>query len=141
MPVCRFAGLPKLSTLKVLPYGKVKLVDENLLEGIQIVLLIEDEHCLLIVYGVNRPKTQWTVAVGNQNGITGDASRALIAVRERLDIRQEYKCEKRLFKNVLFIVDQVACIMYGLTNLEFIIQGMIIGARDAHTSMTDPSVD
>ena len=30
---------------EILPHGKVKLVDEYLLEGIQIVLLVEDKHC------------------------------------------------------------------------------------------------
>ena len=65
---------------KILPYRKVKLVDEYLLEGIQVVLLIEDEHRLLVVDGVNRTETQRTVAVGYQNSVAGDASRALVAV-------------------------------------------------------------
>jgi hypothetical protein len=42
------------SQSKILPHGKVKLVDEYLLEGIQTVLLVEDKHCLLVVDGVNR---------------------------------------------------------------------------------------
>ena len=65
---------------KVLPHSKIELVDENLLEGIQIVLLVKDEHCLLVVDGVNRTETQRTVAVGYQNGITGNTSRTLVAV-------------------------------------------------------------
>jgi hypothetical protein len=36
------------SQSKILPHGKVKLVDEYLLEGIQTVLLVEDKHCLLL---------------------------------------------------------------------------------------------
>ena len=67
--------------LKILLHRKVKLVDENLLEGIQVVLFIEDEHCLLVVDGVNRAETQRTIAVGYQNGIAGDTGRALVAVR------------------------------------------------------------
>jgi len=47
--------------LKVLPHGKFKLVDENLLEGIQVILLVEDEHRLLVIDGVNRTETQRTV--------------------------------------------------------------------------------
>ena len=35
--------------LKVLSYCKLKLVDEDLLEGIEIVLLVENEHSFLIV--------------------------------------------------------------------------------------------
>lgn len=43
---------------EILPHGKVKLVDEYLFEGIQIVLLVEDEHRFLVVDGVNRTETQ-----------------------------------------------------------------------------------
>ena len=71
----------QIAQSKRLPHRKVKLVDENLLEGIQIVLLVEDKHCLLVVDGVNRTETQRTVAVGYQNGIAGNAGRALVAVR------------------------------------------------------------
>ena len=48
------------SQSKILPHGKVKLVDEYLLEGIQIVLLVEDKHGLLVVDRVNRTETQRT---------------------------------------------------------------------------------
>ena len=81
---CYFStGLVELSSQsKILPHGKVKLVDEYLLEGIQTVLLVEDKHCLLVVDGVNRTETQRTVAVGYQNGVAGDAGRAFVAVRK-----------------------------------------------------------
>lgn len=34
--------------LEVLPYSKFKLLDEDLLEGVEVVLLIENEHCLCL---------------------------------------------------------------------------------------------
>ena len=36
-------------SLKILSYRKFKLVNENLLEGIEVVLLVKDKHCLLVV--------------------------------------------------------------------------------------------
>ena len=72
--------------LKIFSYCKLKLVDEDLLEGIEIVLLVENEHSLLVVNGINRAETQRTIAVGNQYGVAGDASRALVAIRKCLDI-------------------------------------------------------
>jgi hypothetical protein len=73
-------------TLEVFPHSKVKLVNENLFESIQIILLVEDEHCLLVVDGVNRAETQRAVAIGYQDGITGDASRTLVSIGKSLDI-------------------------------------------------------
>ena len=113
------------SQSKILPHGKVKLVDEYLLEGIQTVLLVEDKHCLLVVDGVNRTETQRTVAVGYQNGVAGDAGRAFVAVRKCLDIRQEHQRQQRLLEYVLTAVYQVAGIMQGLANLKLIVQWMI----------------
>ena len=40
---------PDVLFLKILLYRKLELVDEDLLEGIEIVLLVEDEHRLLVV--------------------------------------------------------------------------------------------
>ena len=40
---------PDVLFLKILLYRKLELVDEDLLEGIEIVLLIEDKHRLLVV--------------------------------------------------------------------------------------------
>ena len=39
--------------LEVLPYCKLKLIDEDLLESIKVVLFIEDKHGLLVVNRVN----------------------------------------------------------------------------------------
>ena len=52
-------------TLKILSYRKLKLVDEDLLEGIEVVLLVENEHRLLVVNGIDGAETQWAIAVGN----------------------------------------------------------------------------
>ena len=54
----------------------------------KIVLFIEDEHRFLIVDGTHRAKTQGTVPISNQNGIACDASCALIAIGECLNIRK-----------------------------------------------------
>ena len=51
--------------LKILSYRKLKLVDEDLLEGIEVVLLVENEHRLLVVNGIDGAETQWAIAVGN----------------------------------------------------------------------------
>ena len=40
---------PDVLFLKILLYRKLKLVDEDLLEGIEIVLLVEDKHRLLVI--------------------------------------------------------------------------------------------
>ena len=72
--------------LKIFSYCKLKLVDEDLLEGIEIVLLVENEHSLLVVNGINRAETQRTIAIGYQDGITGNAGRSLITIRECLYI-------------------------------------------------------
>ena len=40
---------PDVLFLKILLYRKLELVDEDLLEGIEVVLLIENEHRLLVV--------------------------------------------------------------------------------------------
>ena len=42
-----------LLPLEILPYCKFKLIDEDLLESIKVVLLIEDEHGFLVVNRVN----------------------------------------------------------------------------------------
>ena len=129
------------STLKILSYRKLKLVDEYLLEGIEIVLFIEDEHRLLVIKGIDRAEAQWTIAVGNQYGIACDARRALVAIRECLDIRQQHKCKKCFFEDAFLAVYQVAGIMHSLTNLEFIVQWMVVGTCNTHTPMTDASVN
>ena len=66
--------------LKVFSYGKFKLLDEYFLESIQVVLLVKDEHCLLVINRIYRTKTKWTIAIGYQNGIAGDAGCALVAI-------------------------------------------------------------
>ena len=40
-------------------------------------MLVEDEHRLLVVDRVHGTETQRTIAVGNQDGVAGDARRAL----------------------------------------------------------------
>ena len=82
---------PFVDSLKILSYRELELVDENLFEGIDIVLLVEDKHGLLVIDRINRAETQRTVAVRNQDGIAGNASRTFVTIRECLDIRQEYK--------------------------------------------------
>ena len=47
-----------LGPLKILSYRELKLVNENLFEGIQIILLIEYKHGLLVVNRIYRAKTQ-----------------------------------------------------------------------------------
>lgn len=44
--------------LEVLLHGKFKLLDEDLFEGVKVFLLVENEHCLLIVNGVNGTETE-----------------------------------------------------------------------------------
>ena len=127
--------------LKILSYCELKLVDEYLLEGIEIVLFIEDEHRLLVIKGIDRAEAQWTIAVGNQYGIACDARRALVAIRECLDIRQQHKCKKCFFEDAFLAVYQVAGIMHSLTNLEFIVQWMVVSTCNTHTPMTDASVN
>jgi hypothetical protein len=51
--------------LKVLSYCKLKLVDEDLLEGIEIVLLVENKHSLFVVDRIDRAEAQWAIAVSN----------------------------------------------------------------------------
>ena len=79
-------AMPKVS-LKVFSDGKLKLVDEDLLKGMEAVLLVEDEHGFLVVYGIDRTETQRTITIGYEHGIGGDAGRALVAVGESLYIR------------------------------------------------------
>ena len=73
-------------SLKVFSYGKFKLFDEYFLESIKVVLLVKDKHGLLVINRVNRTETQWTITIGYQDGIAGDAGCALVAIRESLDI-------------------------------------------------------
>ena len=74
--------------LEVLFDGKLVLLDKNLLERIQVILFIKYQHRFLIVDGTHRAKTQGTVPISNQNGIACDASCALIAIGECLNIRK-----------------------------------------------------
>ena len=57
-PVCflEFLFHSLILSLKILSHSKLKLVNEDLLEGIEIILLIEDEHGFLVVNGINRTK-------------------------------------------------------------------------------------
>ena len=130
-----------VDSLKILSYRKLKLVDEDLLEGINAILFVEDKHCFLVVDGIYRAETQRAIAVGDQDGVTRNASRAFVAIRECLDIRQQHKRQKRFLENVFLTIYQVASVMHGLTNLEFIIQWVIIGTCDSHTTVTDSSVN
>ena len=126
--------------LKILSYRKLKLVNEDLLEGIEIILFVEDKHGLLVVNGIYRAEAQRAITVGYQNGITGDACRTFVAIREWLDIRQKHKRQKCFLEDVFLAVYQVASITHGFTNLEFIIQRMVVGAGDTHTTMTNTSI-
>ena len=67
-------------------YRKDELVDKDLLESRDIVLLIEDKHSLLVVYGVHGPEGDRTVPIGDENSIAGDTGCALVAIGERLDV-------------------------------------------------------
>ena len=58
-----------LFNLKILPYGELELLHEDLLESIEVVLFVEDEHGFLVVDGVDRAEAQRAVAVGYQDGI------------------------------------------------------------------------
>ena len=40
---------PDVLFLKILLYRKLELVDEDLLEGIEVVLLVEDKHSFLVI--------------------------------------------------------------------------------------------
>ena len=51
--VAKFVAIAITVFLEVLPYRKLKLIDEDLLESIKVVLLIEDKHGLLVVNRVN----------------------------------------------------------------------------------------
>ena len=48
--------------LEIRPDGKFKLVDEDPLESIEIILLIENEHGFLVVNGIHGSETQGTIA-------------------------------------------------------------------------------
>ena len=72
--------------LEVFLHSKVKLLNENLFESIQIILLAENEHCLLVVDGVNRAETQRAVAISYQDSIAGDTSCTLVSIGKSLDI-------------------------------------------------------
>ena len=72
--------------LEVFLHSKVKLLNENLFESIQIILLVENEHCLLVVDGVNRAETQRAVAISYQDSIAGDTSCTLVSIGKSLDI-------------------------------------------------------
>lgn len=63
-----------LGPLKILSYRELKLVNENLFEGIQIILLIEYKHGLLVVNRIYRAKTQRTITIGYQYGIAGEVT-------------------------------------------------------------------
>ena len=65
---------------EILSHSKLKLVDKYLLEGTKVVLLIENKHSLLVVDRIDRAETQRTITICYQDGIAGDASRALVAV-------------------------------------------------------------
>lgn len=76
----RFECSKNLSQLKILSHRKLILLDEYLFEGVDVVLLVEDEHGLFVVYGVNAAETQRTVAVGDEYGVAGDAGGTLVTV-------------------------------------------------------------
>ena len=72
--------------LKIGLHRKAELVDENLLEGREVVLLIEQEHRLLVVDAPDRAERDGAIAVGYQYGIARDAGNALVAVVECLNV-------------------------------------------------------
>ena len=60
-----------LDPLKILSYRELKLVNENLFEGIQIILLIEYKHGLLVVNRIYRAKTQRKISQRLNNNAPG----------------------------------------------------------------------
>ena len=66
--------------------GKGELANENLLESGDVVLFIEDKHSFLVIREINRTKGYGTILIRNQDSAAGDASYALVAVGEYLDV-------------------------------------------------------
>ena len=59
----KFGGC--LFNSKVSFHGEKKLIYENLLESRDVILLIEEEHCFLIVNGIDCAERDRTIAIGN----------------------------------------------------------------------------
>lgn len=74
--------------LKIRFHGKTKLVNENLLEGRNVVLFVKQKHGLFVIYAVHRAERDGAMVFGNKDGVARNSCNALIAVIKRLNIRK-----------------------------------------------------
>ena len=65
---------------EVFTYCKLILFDEDLLECVDAVLLIENQHGFLVVIGIDRAETQSAIAIGCQDSIRRDTRCTLVAI-------------------------------------------------------------
>ena len=83
-----------MPVLEILSDSKFKLINKYLLECVETILLIKNEHCFFIVNRVHRPETQRTITIGYQYGIAGDTCRAFVfysickCKKKRVNLRQ-----------------------------------------------------
>ena len=74
--------------LKILADGELVLADKDLLECVEVVLLVENQHRFLVVYRVQRTERNRAIAIGYQQRIARDAGGALVPIHKRLNITE-----------------------------------------------------
>ena len=136
-----FMIIGKYPKLEIGFHGESELFDKNTFEGCDAVLFIKQQHGFLIVYGVHGAERQRTISGRYQHGIADDTGRALIAVVERLDIRDQQEQEQCFLENGLPAVDQSACFIQSLPYLKLVIQRTVIRTRYTHTPYPDIAVN
>lgn len=76
------------------------MVDENTFEGGYIVLLIEHQHCLLVVDWIHRAEWNGAVAVCDKNTIAHYSGCTFVAVGERLNVAEQNKRKKNFLEDI-----------------------------------------
>ena len=65
---------------------KPELLYKYVLENADVVLLVKEQHRLFVFDGIYRSKGDWTVLIGDQNGVANYPGRSFVAIIECLDV-------------------------------------------------------
>ena len=126
---------------KIFPNREGDLLEEHLLECRDVILLIEEKQRRPIVVRCDGTERERTAAMGNQHRVRHEAARALVAIHERLNVRNQQKRQQSLLVRIRLAVDEPAHIVDRLANLRLDFQRTVIRTRNADTDMSQVPVD
>ena len=106
--------------------GEEELVDEDGLEGCDIVLLVEHKYGLFVVDWIYCAEWNRAIAIGDENTVAHYAGCAFIAVGECLNVAEQNKCEKSFLEDIALAVDEAHGIFKCLADLELVVQRSVM---------------